>query len=133
VIPARTRQQVRARAGARCEYCRLPDWVEWSGPFHVEHVVARQHGGGEDVANLAWACSRCNYRKGPNLSAVDPDGAGIVPLFHPRRDRWAEHFALEGARVRGLTPAGRATVWLLQMNAERRLELRAQLIREGLW
>jgi hypothetical protein len=41
----RIRQQVRARAGDRCEYCRLPDWLDFSGPFHVEHVIARQHTG----------------------------------------------------------------------------------------
>jgi hypothetical protein len=39
----RVRQQVRARAAGRREYCQLPDWVELSGPFHVEHVIARQH------------------------------------------------------------------------------------------
>jgi len=128
-----TRQQVRQRAGARCEYCRLPDWIEWCGPFHIEHVVARQHGGGDDFANLAWACSRGNRQKGPNLTAVDPDSAEVVPLFNPRRDGWSDHFTVEGARVLGLTPAGRATVWLLQMNSDRRLELRARLTAEALW
>ena len=33
---------VRRRAGGRCEYCRLPLYVP--RPFHIEHIVARQHG-----------------------------------------------------------------------------------------
>ena len=120
----RRRQEVRARAAGRCEYCRLPDWPEFAGPFHVEHFIARQHAGASEMANLAWACSRCNSHKGTNLTAIDPDGTRIVPLFNPRKDSWQKHFKLEGAHIRGLTASGRATAWLLQMNAERRLELR---------
>jgi hypothetical protein len=126
------RQQVRARAGGRCEYCRLPDWIELAGPFHLEHILARQHGGSDELANLAWACSRCNRHKGTNLSGVDPDGNQIVPLFHARREVWDQHFELSGAQIRGKTAVGRATAWLLQMNADRRVELRAQIILDGL-
>ncbi len=81
--------------------------------------------------NLAWACHRCNRHKGTNLSGIDPDTREVVMLFHPRRDRWSEHFTLVGVRLRGLTATGRATVWLLQMNAERRLERRAELLKRG--
>lgn len=127
------REQVRKRAAGRCEYCRLPDWIELTGPFHLEHVIARQHRGTDDLENLAWACSRCNRYKGTNLSSVDPDSNQIVALFNPRRERWADHFQVIGAKIQGRSPAGRATSWLLQMNAERRVELRSELIRQGLW
>jgi len=50
-----------------------------------------------------------------------------VPLFHPRRDRWTDHFAWEGAVVIGRTPVGRATVQLLAMNDWQRVELRENL------
>ena len=129
----RIRQQVRARATGRCEYCRLPDWLEFAGPFHVEYVIARQHAGGSEMANLAWACSRCNAHKGTNLTAIDPDGTGIVALFNPRKNSWQDHFGLDAAHIQGLTASGRATVWLLQTNSERRLELRSELIAAGLW
>jgi hypothetical protein len=43
------------------------------------------------------------------------------------------HFVLQGFRLIGLTPIGRTTVALLQMNAERRIERRAELIRRGLF
>jgi hypothetical protein len=125
------RQFVRQRAATRCEYCRLPDWRPPIEPFHLEHIVARQHGGQTVSENLAWACHRCNRHKGTNLSAVDPDTRQVVPLFHPRRNLWQEHFIVDGIRIRGLTGTGRATVWVLQMNAERRLERRAELVRRG--
>lgn len=132
-MPPGLRQSVRERACGRCEYCHfrethLPYW-----PFHLEHIVARQHGGVDDAANLAWACPRCNACKGTNLSAVDPDSAEIVRLFNPRSDRWAEHFALRGNRIIGLTTTCRVTVWLLQMNTEARLKLRGMLLDDGLW
>ena len=125
------RQLVRERAGGRCEYCQLPDSRPPIEPFHLEHIVARQHGGQTILENLAWACHRCNRHKGTNLSAIDPDTGQVVTLFHPRRDAWSEHFIVDGIRLRGLTASGRATAWLLQMNAERRLERRAELIRRG--
>ena len=95
------RQQVRERAGGRCEYCRLPDKLELAGPFHVEHVIARQHRGKDVLSNLAWACSRCSRHKGANLAGVDPDSDEVVTLFNPRRERWLEHFELVGAIIRG--------------------------------
>jgi hypothetical protein len=80
---------------------------------------------------LALACHRCNLHKGTNLSSVDPVTGDVVPLFHPRRDQWHKHFTLEGARIVGLTPTGRATALLMQFNARRRLELREGLISDG--
>ena len=73
---------------------------------------------------LALACDRCNAYKGPNLTSIDPDSNAIVPLFNPREDTWGDHFAVRGGRLTGLTPKGRATVRLLNMNAPRRVELR---------
>ncbi len=129
----RLRQSVRERAAGRCEYCRfheedLPFW-----PFHVDHVIAGQHGGADDAENLAWACQRCNLCKGTNLTAIDPDSSEIVRLFNPRRDKWTEHFVMAGNQIVGLTPIGRATSWLLEMNSEERLELRTELIAAGRW
>jgi hypothetical protein len=92
--------------------------------FHIEHVIARQHGGSDEVENLALACYHCNARKGPNLSAVDPITAAVTRLFHPRRDAWSEHFVLNGSIVEGKTGIGRATVALLKMNVAARRKLR---------
>jgi len=129
-MDAATRDFVRQRAGNRCEYCLLrQDHSQLT--HHIEHIVARQHGGRDDVDNLALACHRCNLRKGPNLTGVDPVSGELVALFHPRRERWAEHFLLRGAHIQGTTPVGRATVYVLGMNDARRLELRSELRAHG--
>lgn len=128
-MDATVRRDVLQRAASCCEYCRLPQYAV-DLTFHIEHIIARQHGGGDDSENLCLACDRCNLHKGPNLSAIDPVSREIVPLFHPRRDQWHEHFAMSGARVIGMTPTGRATAQLLQMNSPRRQELRERLASE---
>jgi hypothetical protein len=69
--------------------------------------------------------------KGPNLTGIDPVGGKLVPLFHPRRDAWTDHFEFQGPRIVGLTATGRATVYVLAMNDERRIERRAELLARG--
>ena len=123
-LSATTRRLVQERAGGRCEYCRMRESWEPFHTYHVEHIISRQHGGGSEPGNLALSCHHCNFLKGPNLSSRDPDTATTTELFHPRRDEWSGHFKLEGARITGLTPAGRTTVFLLDMNAPQRVELR---------
>jgi hypothetical protein len=54
----------------------------------------------------------------------------VVTLFHPRRDVWETHFVLRGALMVGLTPTGRATVRVLNMNAADRVQLRRALQEE---
>jgi 5-methylcytosine-specific restriction endonuclease McrA len=127
-----TRELVRGRAGNRCEYC-LHSQEHSETTHHVEHIVARQHLGGDAPSNLALACIHCNSHKCPNLTGIDPDSSAIVPLFNPRRDRWADHFTLRGAFIVGLTPVGRTTVYVLAMNARHRLNVRAELIAQGLY
>lgn len=125
-----TRDLVRNRARLRCEYCRLhQDYSELI--HHIEHIVAKKHGGSDDSENLALACHRCNLHKGSNLSGVDQKSGTVVPLFHPRRQLWADHFEFDGEWIRGKTPTGRATVQVLGMNDPRRRQLRTLILRLG--
>jgi hypothetical protein len=125
------RRTVRERARGRCEYCLLPDLLPSLIPFHCEHIRPRRHGGTDEVGNLAWSCARCNERKDTHLGAEDPDTGKLERLFNPRADRWQDHFEFDGIRILGRGPVGRATIWLLEMNHERRLELRALLRKMG--
>jgi hypothetical protein len=129
-MDAATRDEVRQRANERCEYCRFPDHA-LDLPFHVEHIVASSHGGRDNLSNLAWACARCNLRKGPNLATIDPDTGEQVTLFHPRTMSWSEHFELQDGWIGGLSAIGRGTARLLDMNAARRLAHRKELIEQG--
>jgi hypothetical protein len=116
-----TRALVRTRARNCCEYCILPQ-DGCSLTHHIEHVIARQHGGTDDPDNLALACHRCNLRTGPNLTGIDPITGEIVSLFNPRRDRWLDHFRLTGPVIEGVTAVGRTTIKVLSMNDTRRIE-----------
>ncbi len=119
------RDQVRLRANARCEYCGLHQDQSPLAALHVEHILPRKHGGSDDLENLALACIDCNLRKSSNVAGYDPETGSLTELFHPRRQKWQEHFVRRGAWIVGLTAIGRTTVEVLQLNAEERLQLRA--------
>jgi hypothetical protein len=126
-MEASVRELVRQRANGTCEYCRLSQNDVPLLTFHVEHIIPRKHGGSDDLSNLALACQHCNLHKGPNLTGIDPASGEIVALYHPRRDRWDEHFAVRDGMVVGLTAVGRTTVRVLEMDAPDQLDLRFEL------
>ena len=132
-MDAALRRNVAGRAGHRCEYCQLHRDHQPSVSLQIEHIVARQHGGNDSPENLAVACLRCNLHKGTNLAGVDPETGKLTRLFHPRLHRWTEHFKLQEGRVIGLTPSGRTTASLFQMNTPDRVQLRLELQAAGLW
>lgn len=116
---------VRTRAGDCCEYCQSHQDREPFFRFQIEHIIPKQHGGGDDESNLALACPHCNRHKGPNLAGLDPLTDSLAPLFHPRHQRWDEHFAHRGPLIMGQTAVGRATVRVLNMNDRLRVAHRA--------
>jgi len=128
--PAEMRRQVVERAATCCEYCLLPQ--EFAASTHqVDHIVSEKHGGLTTLDNLALSCALCNRRKGSDVSSIDPESGEVVPLFHPRLQRWADHFGFDGPHIVGLTEEGRATVQCLHLNSFERLLERAELIRAG--
>lgn len=83
--------------------------------------------------NLALACQGCNNHKHVKTEWIDPINKIVVSLYHPRRQRWCDHFAWnEGCtRAIGLTPTGRATVDALHLNRQSLLNLRRVLYAMG--
>jgi len=124
-IPARLRRLVVLRAGNRCEYCHLAQKGQ-EATFHVDHILPKVAGGRATAANLALACVSCSLRKEARRSAIEPNTNRRVALFHPRRQRWRDHFRWEGFRLVGLTPTGRTTVTALQMNRPLILAIRQE-------
>jgi len=55
----------------------------------------------------------------------------LLRLFNPRTDKWEDHFELQGAMIVGMSAIGRATVRLLKMNEEERVEMRSELLASG--
>ncbi len=116
---------IRGRAGARCEYCRLPEVLS-GAVFHIDHIVPLSKGGPDSESNWALACPRCNERKGAGVKGRDPKTGKLVALFRPRRDRWGRIFRWSDDRLRieGRTAVGRATVAALDLNSMARQQLR---------
>ena len=129
-IPVALRQLVYERANARCEYCLIPEDVVFA-PHEIDHIIAEKHGGPTEANNLALSCTLCNKYKGSDIASVDPYTEDIVPLYHPRQNQWSEHFRLNDAGLIPLTPIGRVTIQLLQLNHPNRIEERKLLIMMG--
>ena len=55
---------------------------------------------------------------------MDPATGEYVQLFHPILQRWSEHFRLNRYQIEGLTPVGRATLEVLNLNHSRRQRIR---------
>lgn len=120
------RAEVARRAGYRCEYCLIHE-DDAGFPLQVDHVLSRKHGGQSSFDNLAYACILCNRYKGADIASVEPRSGEVVRLFHPRQDRWADHFELEDAFIRARTAQGGATLRLLRLNSPERIAERGIL------
>ena len=92
--------------------------------FHLEHIIPLARGGTSDLENLAWACPGCNLKKSDRIQASDPESQAVVSLFHPRIQRWDEHFTWDEYQLNGLTAVGRATIAAFDLNQERRVRIR---------
>jgi hypothetical protein len=110
--------EISERAQRRCEYCHAPAEA-FNFPFEVEHITPLSATGDDTPDNLALACRSCNAFKSMRQRATDPETGVTVPLFHPRRDRWEDHFApdAEALLLIGMTPVGRATIVALHLNS----------------
>jgi hypothetical protein len=132
-ISARLREEVADRAGHRCEYCLLSEKHSFAR-HQVDHVIAVKHGGPSTLDNLALSCTLCNRRKGSDLSSLNPDTGQLAPLFHPRLDKWRDHFELRGGEILGFSVSARVTIRLLRLNRPDRVKEREALVNSGwLW
>jgi CRISPR/Cas system Type II protein with McrA/HNH and RuvC-like nuclease domain len=125
VIRAELRSWVYARDQGRCAYCQTPEELTVT-TFEVDHIVPTSARGKSEQDNLCLTCPACNRYKGARQIAPDPETGENVPLYHPRRQQWSEHFAWRtgSLEVEGLTATGRATAAALRMNRQQALRLR---------
>ena len=119
-LDAALRDFVRSRANGFCEYCRISDQLTLA-EHQVDHVIAVKHGGHSASENLALCCTICNRFKGSDIASIDPETGQTVGLFHPRRDRWEDHFHIVRGLITPATAVGRVTARLLRMNAVERI------------
>ena len=122
---------VAIRAGGRCEYCRVLEYLS-NYEFHLEHIIGLQHGGSSLPDNLAHVCSWCNWKKGPNIATILTSGGELIPLFNPRLQNWFDHFSADpSGQVFGESPIGHATIKLLELNHLERIKERIEMMKGG--
>jgi len=132
-ITSQLKNDVVERAKGCCEYCRSQARFAMQS-FSVEHIVPRSRDGKTEIENLALACQGCNNHKYTKTEGRDPVNGDLVPLYHPRAQRWRDHFAWneDCTLIIGLTPVGRATVEALYLNREGLINLRRVLYTMGM-
>jgi hypothetical protein len=62
--------------------------------------------------------------KSDRVKVRNPDLGDEVPHFHPRLQRWGEHFAWDGYYLRPLSAIAAATIATLDLNHPRRIRIR---------
>lgn len=131
-ISVKLREEVKERAGHKCEYCLMP--AEFSAySFHIDHVISEKQGGETSAHNLAHSCPDCNFNKGSDISAYMADNQLIVDLFNPRKDLWSAHFELElSGELKGISKSGVGTIRLLKLNSQEKVGERFAMIKLGI-
>lgn len=127
-VPAKLRRMIVEQARQCCEYCLCQARFATES-FAVEHIKPRSRRGQTTAENLALACPGCNGHKHAKTKALDPVSGELVPLFHPRRQKWHEHFRWSDdySQILGSTAIGRATIQALQLNRQSLVNLRKML------
>jgi hypothetical protein len=97
--------------------------------FSVEHIVPKSEDGATELGNLALSCQGCNNHKFTATAAVDPTSGRPARLYHPRQDRWVDHFTWNADQVEliGISITGRATISRLRLNRKNLINLRSSL------
>jgi hypothetical protein len=116
-VTVRQKEIVAKRAYYCCEYCRSQvDFATQS--FSVEHIIPRSQDGRTILSNLAFACQGCNNHKYTKTEGYDPVSGKTVPLYHPRLQKWRDHFCWNDdfTLILGITPTGRATIKTVHLN-----------------
>lgn len=125
------RLHVATRAKNCCEYCLLPDFLQHLS-FHLDHIISEKLGGKATSENLAYSCPDCNQNKGAGIVSYDFDKEMAIRFYHPRKDKWFEHFELS---VKGLllpkTDIADGTIRILKLNDGHLVEQREKLIPFG--
>lgn len=116
-IPVDLRNRLQSMDRHCCAYCQTSE-ANSGIPNACDHILPIAKGGKTELDNLCLACRPCNEYKGDSTQGIDPLSGDIVSLFNPRVQYWYEHFewSLDGTRIIGRTPVGRATIIALRMN-----------------
>jgi hypothetical protein len=119
-INADLRRLIVLRADHLCEYCLIHEDDTFWG-CEVDHIISEKHGDPTTAYNLAYACLFCNRAKGSDIGSICWRGGEFSRFFHPRTDRWFDHFTLSGVEIIPRTNIGEVTARILGFNHPDRL------------
>ena len=124
---------VRERANGYCEYCKAFRAFATS-LFCAEHIIPYVLGGSSELENLAYSCDICNVNKATKTTSTDSKTGQEIPIFHPRKDLWNDHFRWsdDSLRIIGITLKGELTIAALDMNRQEAINIRKLLRDAGL-
>ena len=119
-------------AGGRCEYCKSLEKYR-SSIYETDYILPFSKGGKAELENLARSCRNCNSDKHYKTHALDPVSNQLVSLFHPRLQKWSDHFvwSADTLEMLGKTPTGRATIAALKLNRIETINLRRLTLSVG--
>ena len=127
-IPIAIQRAIIALSKDYCEYCLIP--AAFATDFYnFDHIIPVSKNGRSELKNLARCCSICNGHKHDKMTYLDPFTQQLCRLYHPRQDKWADHFqwSLDDLHVIGKTAIGHTTIALLQLNRSNAVNLRKLL------
>jgi len=113
------KKQIRERAHFCCEYCLSFEGHSYI-KFQIEHIISLKHGGLTELSNLALACFFCNNAKGSDLGTIVTNDE-LIRFYHPRKDKWKEHFELDKHVILPKTDIAKGTIKILGLNEKDRL------------
>jgi 5-methylcytosine-specific restriction endonuclease McrA len=75
-----------------CQYCGR----KLSAPqITIDHVIPKDHGGGNSFANCVVSCQECNNKKGNRT----PEQAGMVLIRKPTHPSFSNHQSLDSREL----------------------------------
>ena len=133
-IPAALRAQAHEIDRGLCAYCHTPEALTVT-TFEIDHIIPASQGGETSLDNVCLSCPSCNRHKGARKAVADPETGDTTPLYNPRHQAWAEHFAWsdDSTRLEGTTSVGRVTVEALRINRSQMIRLRGLWAKMGLF
>jgi len=109
-------EEVRRLFASRRAYCGVHE-IAVGGELTVDHYQPRAAGGTDELANLIYACHRCNQYKADYWPTPEEAAAGLITL-HPLRHDLSAHYReneLTG-ELEPLTATGEFNIRLLHLN-----------------
>ncbi len=113
-LSEKVKQAVRQRANFACEYCGVKE-QNAGGELTVDHFRPQSKGGGDELENLVYCCSRCNLYKSDFW--IEPRRE--PSLWNPRLEPAENHFwQAENGRLHALTEKGGLSIRILNLNRQ---------------